>query len=60
MPESEVVDARRNYAISNSLRKPDGVQLRLVSETSPATAARAVTPGLEDAYLWLLARSGQR
>lgn len=45
---------RTEYHVSASLRRPDGVRVRLVAALSPAPEAEAVEPGLEDAYVWLL------
>jgi len=58
VPESRVADARTQFAISGSLRRPDGVRLRIVGATAPSDDAQACAPDLEDAYLWLLAREG--
>ncbi|GGA74119.1 ABC transporter ATP-binding protein [Arenimonas soli] len=60
VPESELADARARFAISSSLRRADGIRLRLVSEQSPGQGATVVEPDLEDAYLWLLERHGAR
>ncbi len=57
MPESHVADARAKFTISSSLRRPDGVRLRVVAASAPSDEAQACTPDLEDAYLWLLARA---
>ena len=56
VPESAVAEARTRFTISSSLRRPDGVKLRVVSANAPAADAVPVAPDLEDAYLWLLAR----
>jgi len=59
--------------VSSGLEKPDhgltvvsmlhlseGVQYRLVGETAPdMLGVERVAPGLEDAYVWLMRRSGQ-
>ncbi|MEO6688467.1 MAG: ABC transporter ATP-binding protein [Dokdonella sp.] len=58
--ESQVAQARTQFTISSSLRRPDGVRLRVVAATSPSNDAQACAPDLEDAYLWLLARDGAR
>lgn len=60
VPESRVADARTKFTISASLRRPDGVRLRVVGATAPSDDAHACAPDLEDAYLWLLAREGAR
>jgi ABC-2 type transport system ATP-binding protein len=46
---------RAAYHVSNSLRRPDGVRVRLMSPQAPAPEAEAVAPSLEDAYVSLLA-----
>ena len=58
VPESQVADARAKFTISSSLRRPDGVRLRIVGANPPSDDAQACAPDLEDAYLWLLAREG--
>ncbi len=60
VPEGELAGVRSRFAISSSLRRADGIRLRLVSEHSPGQGATAVEPDLEDAYLWLLERHGAR
>jgi ABC-2 type transport system ATP-binding protein len=58
--ESAVAAARAAYTISSSLRRPDGVRLRVVSPKAPGIDAQSVRPDLEDAYLWLLAQQAER
>ncbi|MEO7325964.1 MAG: ABC transporter ATP-binding protein [Dokdonella sp.] len=60
VPESQVAQTRTQFTISSSLRRADGVRLRVVSATSPSNDAQACAPDLDDAYLWLLARDGAR
>ena len=60
VPESGLADARARFAVSSSLRRADGIRLRIVSEQSPGEGAAPVPPDLEDAYLWLLERHGAR
>jgi ABC-2 type transport system ATP-binding protein len=42
---------RRRFQISSSVRRSDGVQIRVVSAEKPAAAAVPAAPSLEDAYL---------
>lgn len=58
--EPAVAGVRAAYAISSSLRRPDGVRLRIVAAQQPSADAESVTPDLEDAYLWLLAQHAGR
>jgi ABC-2 type transport system ATP-binding protein len=43
--------ARQKFQISGSLRRPDGVQVRIVATERPAADAVPATPTIEDAYL---------
>jgi ABC-type multidrug transport system ATPase subunit len=45
---------KQRYQISGTIRRSDGVQIRVISDSSPNTAATAVTPTLEDAYLYFI------
>ena len=40
------------HRVSSTLRRGDGVHVRIVSETSPGAGAERVEATLEDAYLW--------
>ncbi len=55
--DSKVAELRTRLAISASLRRPDGVRLRVVCDAPPSPDARLCTPDLEDAYLGLLTRA---
>jgi ABC-2 type transport system ATP-binding protein len=55
VPAEEAQAARERLLVTSTLRRPEGVQIRAVSEGPPAPGARAVTPTLEDAYLQLAA-----
>jgi ABC-type multidrug transport system ATPase subunit len=55
---AELADARARLRISRAQRRAHGVELRVVGEQAPSPGAGAVPPDLEDAYLWLLHRSG--
>ena len=54
VPESALADVRAKHAISSSLRRPDGIRLRLVAAAAPSADAVPAEPDLEDAYLWML------
>jgi ABC-2 type transport system ATP-binding protein len=45
---------RAQFVLCASLRRPDGIRVRVVSADRPHEDAQAVTPTLEDAYTWLL------
>lgn len=60
VPEAALAEARARFAVSSSLRRPDGIRLRVVAAEAPGPGATGVEPSLEDAYLWLLDRHGAR
>jgi ABC-type multidrug transport system ATPase subunit len=53
VPAARVAELRARHAVSQSIVRPGGVQLRLVSETRPGADAQPVAPTLEDAYVRL-------
>ena len=58
--ETQVAAIRARHVTTGSQRRAEGVRLRLVAETAPSPDAVPVTAGLEDAHLWLVARSEDR
>lgn len=50
----ELATKRMDLLISGTLRRVDGVHVRVVSADSPGAGAIPITPTLEDAYLYLL------
>ncbi len=60
VPEPEVSAIRARHVTTGSQRRADGVRLRIVAETTPSPDAVPVAAGLEDAHLWLVARSENR
>lgn len=54
----QLAEARARLRISRAQRRAHGVEVRVVGEESPGSDAVPVAPDLEDAYLWLLHRSG--
>ncbi len=55
VPAAQVPALRQRLAISQSVQRPGGVQLRVVADRRPSDDAEPVAPSLEDAYLHLLA-----
>jgi ABC-type multidrug transport system ATPase subunit len=51
IPSAELPEVRRRFVVSGSLRRPEGIRVRAVSDRPPDPSARSVTPTLEDAYL---------
>jgi ABC-type multidrug transport system ATPase subunit len=47
----ELTATRRNHLISGMIRRPDGIELRIVCDARPGADASPLQPTLEDAYL---------
>jgi ABC-type multidrug transport system ATPase subunit len=52
VPTDELASVRAEHAVSGTVQRSDGVQVRVIAESSPSEAATTVSPTLEDAYLW--------
>jgi ABC-2 type transport system ATP-binding protein len=50
----QLAEVRAKFVVCASLRRSDGIRVRVVNDGSPNPEAQTVTPGLEDAYTWLL------
>lgn len=48
----KIHEYRETYLISGTMRRPDGIKLRIVTERTPPPDASRVVPTLEDVYLW--------
>jgi ABC-2 type transport system ATP-binding protein len=57
VPSAELVAARQQHLVSSTVRRADGVHVRVVANAAPSRAATNVSPTLEDAYLYLLANA---
>ena len=60
IPSSELPDAKNRFVLSGTIRTSDGIRIRVVADRPPTEEARALTPTLEDAYLYLLAGNRPR
>ncbi|HET9908166.1 MAG TPA: ABC transporter ATP-binding protein [Anaerolineales bacterium] len=54
VPTSEFAEVKSRHLVSGTLRRTDGMQMRVISRAAPAQDARPVTPTFEDAYLKLI------
>ncbi|MFZ5877848.1 MAG: ABC transporter ATP-binding protein [Chloroflexota bacterium] len=45
---------KQKHIVSGTIRRSDGVQVRVVSATQPEAPAGSVSPNLEDAYLYFI------
>ncbi|ASA19543.1 ABC transporter ATP-binding protein [Paenibacillus donghaensis] len=51
IPDHDLQEARAKWTISATIRREDGLQLRIVSDQPPLPGCTPVSPSLEDAYL---------
>jgi ABC-2 type transport system ATP-binding protein len=59
VPSEDLPSIKQRYATSGTVRHPDGVEVRVISASSPDGNARLAPPRLEDAYLHLIAEKGK-
>lgn len=55
IPSADLQAARDRLQISSTIRRSDGVHVRVVADESPGAGAQNVAPNLEDAYLYFIA-----
>lgn len=60
VPTAELSGLKQNYIISGTVRRSEGVQVRVVSESAPIPEAEPLAPSLEDVYLYLVSQNGMR
>ncbi len=54
IPSRDLPAVREHYTISSSIRRSDGVRVRIIADTQPASSATTVPPTMEDAYLYCI------
>jgi hypothetical protein len=52
--DKEYERLRSEYSVASMVDTPDGLEIRLLSDVPRDDRWKAVTPTLEDAYLWLI------
>ena len=57
---TDLPDLKQKYILSGTVRRVEGVQVRVVSESQPAAGAEPISPSLEDVYLYLVSQNGAR
>jgi len=58
IPSTELLALKQKHIISGTVRRADGVQVRVVSESAPSPEAQPIAPSLEDVYLHLVSQNG--
>jgi ABC-2 type transport system ATP-binding protein len=53
---SELNEAKERYVLSGTVRTSDGVRIRTIADEPPDASAIPLTPNMEDAYLYMLAK----
>ncbi len=56
VPSAELLALKQQHIVSGTIRRSDGVEVRVISESRPEVQAQNVTPNLEDAYLYFIGR----
>jgi ABC-2 type transport system ATP-binding protein len=51
VPSSDLVAVRQRHLVTNTVRRPDGVHVRVLAASRPARGAIPQEPTLEDAYM---------
>ncbi len=57
IPSAELQAVRQSHVVSATIRRADGVHVRIVSGNPPSAEAKPLSPTLEDAYLDVLRAS---
>jgi ABC-type multidrug transport system ATPase subunit len=57
LPSTDLIQARQDHLVSSTVRRAEGVRVRVVADLAPHPAAAPAAPTLEDAYLYLLAQA---
>jgi len=60
VPSEELPALKQKHVVSSTVRRNDGSQVRVVSDTAPAPEAQPESPTLEDVYLSLVSQNGLR
>ena len=57
LASAELGEARKTKLITGTIRRSEGVHIRIVAEKSPTQEAKSVIPTLEDAYLYHISKA---
>jgi ABC-2 type transport system ATP-binding protein len=58
VPADQLNSLKQTHIVSGTVRRQDGVLVRVVSQSAPAPQAQPVPPDLEDVYLHLVSQDG--
>jgi len=60
IPSEALTAFKQKHLISGTIRRENGIQVRVVREASPSSEAKRVSPSLEEVYLHLVSGNGVR
>jgi ABC-2 type transport system ATP-binding protein len=60
IPSDALTALKQKALVRGTIRRENGIQVRVVSDRCPADEARQIPPSLEDVYLHLVSRNGVR
>ncbi|SHE68101.1 ABC-type multidrug transport system, ATPase component [Seinonella peptonophila] len=60
IPSDKMLEAKKKWLISGTIRRTEGMQIRVVSHETPTMDAIKVSPTLEDAYLFKISTRTMR
>ena len=60
IPSTELTALKQKHIISATVRREDGLQVRVISEAPPSADALPIAPSLEDVYLQLVSENGTK
>ena len=58
VPSATLPALKQRYIVSGTVRRNNGIQVRVVSEAAPTPEAEVISPNLEDVYLHLVSQPG--
>ncbi len=59
VPSTALPEIRKTELITGTIRRSDGVHVRIVAESPPDSSAKSTSPTLEDAYLYLISKKNE-
>ena len=57
IPSANLPEVKQKHLISGTIRRSNGLHLRVVADAAPASEAVPASPTLEDAYLYFISKS---
>lgn len=60
IPSETLPALKQKHIVSGTIRRADGVQVRVVSASAPSPEAQPIAPSLEDVYLQLVSGNGNK